>query len=194
MPLFRRVGPKDTSRLFGALSRGTFEEFLDAYDPRIVNWDGYATGSLLTLALSNRRQVEERVKIVERLLDDGADVTVGQPLHVLLGGNTHDFDSEVRLLERLLDEGADVNESTSRDGTPLETIAARFKYDDRTLTPVYDVLLRRPDIDLLRPGLSGRPVLVNLRKWYARRAVLVERCEALLTERGIPLPPPGNED
>jgi hypothetical protein len=193
MPLFRRAGPKDINQLFAALTHGTFEEFLDAYDPRIVNWDGYAMGSLLTLALRSK-EFGERPKIVARLLDDGADVTVGKPLHVLLGGNTHDFASEVRLLDRLLDAGADVNKSTARDGTPLEVIAARFKYDDRTLTPVYDVLLRRPELDLLRPGLSGRPVLLNLRKWYARRADLVERCESLLLERGIPVPPPGNDD
>jgi hypothetical protein len=52
--------------------------------------------------------------------------------------------------------------------------------------------LARPDVDLIGQGVDGRPVLVNLRKWYAKRGALVERVEAMLIERGIPLPEPQN--
>lgn len=74
-------------------------------------------------------------------------------------------------------------------GTPLETIAAKFTFSDVDLTPFYDVLLARPDLDLLQPGLSGRPVLVNLRTWSAKRGELVIRAEQTLTDRGVPVPP-----
>ena len=106
------------------------------------------------------------------------------PLHVLVGQNQHDFDSEAVLLERLLDAGADVNAVMPGFGTALETAAAKLTFSDRDLTPFYDVFLARSDIDLGGPGLDGRVVLVNLRKWYALRGDLVERAEALMTERG----------
>lgn len=96
---------------------------------------------------------------------DGAYVRKAHPVHALLGQNTHDFSTEPALLERMLDLGADVNRVMPRFGTPLETIATSFQYIDIILAPVYDVPLARTDLDLLQPGLDGRPVLVNLRKW-----------------------------
>ena len=189
MGWLKRSRPRDTDALFAALTHGTLEELLAVYDPSYVDYDGFSSGTLLTLALTNEDPAQ-RVAIANRLLDDGADVTVGQPLHVLLGRGEHDVDAEAVLLERMLDAGADVKEVLPKRGTPLETVAAQFAFSDRDLTPFYDVLLARPDIDLLGPGLSGRPVLLTLRKWYAKRGELVERVEALLTERGVPLPDP----
>lgn len=189
MGLFTRRQPRDTNALYAAMGRGTLEDFLAVYQPSYITYDGFSSGTLLELALRNTN-LEGRVAIANRLLDDGADVTVGIPLHVLVGGNHHDFVAEAPLLERMLDMGADVNKVDRKVGTPLETAAERFKYDDKTLTPFYDAFLTRPDLDLLQPGLDGRPVLGNLRKWSAKRSHLVERCEALLRERGIPVPGP----
>ena len=189
MRWLRRSRPRDTSALFAALTRGTLDDLLAAYEPSCVGYDGYSSGTLLTLALTNG-DPSQRVAIAGRLLDDGADVTVGQPLHVLLGRGEHDADAEAILLARMLDAGADVNELHPERGTPLETVAAQFRFSDRDLAPFYDVLLARPDLDPLGPGLGGRPVLANLRRWQAKRGDLVERVEALLVERGIPLPEP----
>ena len=191
MGLFNRHKPRDTNALYAALGRGTLEQFLAVYEPAYVHYDGFSGTTLLELALSNGN-LEGRVAIANKLLDDGADVTVGIPLHILVAGNNHDIEAEAPLLERMLELGADVNKVTRKSGTPLEAAAERFKYSDKTLTPFYDVLLARPDLDLLQPGLDGRPVLVNLRKWYAKRGELVERCEALLRERGIPVPQPAS--
>ena len=79
----------------------------------------------------------------------------GQPLHVLLGRNQHDFTAEAPLLARIFDQGADVNEVMKKFGTPLETIAAKFKFSDVELEPFYDILLARPDLDLLEQCLDG---------------------------------------
>lgn len=62
-------------------------------------------GATAVTAVSDTSQ---RVALATRLLDDGADVRDGHPLHVLLGRNQHDFAAEAPLLERLLDAGADV--------------------------------------------------------------------------------------
>ena len=190
MGLFNRK-PRDTSALHSALSSGTMEDFLAVYVPAYVHYNGYSGRTLLELALGNGN-LEGKVQIADKLLDDGADVTVGIPLHILVGGNPHDIEAEAPLLQRRLELGADVNKVTPKSGTPLEAAAARFKYTDKTLTPFYDVPLARPDLDLLQPALDARPVRVNLRKCYAKRADLVERCESLLRERGIPVPEPAS--
>ena len=188
MGLLNRRSPRDPQSLCLALKRGTYEEFVDAYSPAWLHYDGFGY-SLLELACGNK-DLESRVAISSRLLDDGADASVGIPAHVLVSQARHDFVSEAALLRRLIDLGADPNLVDTKVGTPLEASAAKFAFSDRDLAPFYDVLLGNPELDLLQKGLDGRVVLVNLRKWYVVRADLVERCEALLTSRGIPVPPP----
>ena len=188
MGLFRRNTPRDTSALYAVLTHGTLAELDRVYEPAWVNYD-FESGTPLGLALGNS-DTTQRVAIANRLLDDGADVRRGRPLHRLLGRNQHDFTAEAPLLERMLDAGADVNEVIPTFGTPLETIAAKGKFSDVDLTPFYDVLLARPDLDLLRKSLRGNTVLVNLRKMAARRGELVIRAEQTLIDRGTPVPPP----
>ena len=188
MGLFNRSKPRDTNALYAALTHGTLAELEKVYEPAWVNYE-FESGTPLTLALTNK-DTTQRVAIANRLLDDGADVREGRPLHVLLGRNQHDFDAEAPLLTRLLDAGADVNEVMAKFGTPLETIAGKGKFSDVELTPFYDVLLARPDLDLLRDSVDGRTVLGNLRKMSALRGELAIRAEQTLTDRGIPVPPP----
>ncbi|NYE38718.1 hypothetical protein F4692_003868 [Nocardioides cavernae] len=188
MGLFNRSKPRDTDALHAALTHGTLAELEKVYEPAWVDLQ-LESGTLLTLALSNK-DTAQRVAMANRLLDDGADVTKGQPLHVLLGRNQHDFTAEAPLLARMLDAGADVNEGHKKFGTPLETIAAKFKFSDADLAPFYDVLLARPDLDLLQDSIFGRTVLGNLRHWSGGRGELVVRAEQTLTDRGIPVPPP----
>ncbi|GAB2631983.1 hypothetical protein GCM10027270_20240 [Nocardioides ginkgobilobae] len=193
MGMLRRKTPKNTSSLHTVLRTGSIAELEQHYSPSFVNYDGYPGATLLTTALGNS-DPSSRVALAHRLLDDGADVTRHAPLHVLLGQNAHDPEPEAELLARLLDAGADVNHAVPDVGTPLETIAKKFKFSDADNQPFYDVLLARPDIDFLAPGLDGRPVLVNLRKWYALRGHLVEQVEAVLNRRGITAPPEPVDD
>ena len=188
MGLFNRNKPRDTNALYAVLSHGTIDELDAVYEPAWVGFD-FQGETLLCLALTNK-DTTQRVTLANRLLDDGADVRDGHPLHVLLGRNQHDFAAEAPLLERLLDAGADVNEVIAKFGTPLETIAGKGKFSDVELTPFYDVLLARPDLDLLQQSTDGRTVLGNLRKMSTLRGDLVMRAEQTLTDRGVPLPPP----
>ena len=87
MGLFSRGTPSDTSAMHAALKRGTLEDLEKVYKPAMVNYDGFATGTLLGLALSNSNHAQ-RVAIANRLLDDGADVRCRQPLHRLLVATT----------------------------------------------------------------------------------------------------------
>ena len=186
--LFNRNKPRDTSALHAALTRGTLEDFEKVYEPAWVRYQ-YEHDTLLTLALTNADS-PSRIAICNRLLDDGADVRQAMPLHRFLARNQHDFTAEAPLLQRLLDAGADVNQVDSKVGTPLETIAGKFKFSDGELGPFYDVLLARPDLDLLQPSIFGRTVLGNLRNWSGGRGELATRAEQTLADRGIPVPPP----
>lgn len=185
MAFFKREDA-DNSELHGAAARGTFEEFAAVYTPGEANLTFSGT-SLLGLALGNA-DPDARVAIATRLLDDGAEVTTADPLHILLAQKEHDFESEPAVLERMLDMGADVNRVVPKFGTPLETLAEVFKFSDATLAPFYDVLFARPDLDLLQESNFSKSVFANIVQISARRGALLARAEAYLRERDIPVP------
>jgi len=184
------LSSEDIRRLLRTAKRGSAEEFFDIYQPEAAT-DPEIGIDLLWEALFNKDD-SARTAIVTRLLDDGADPGAARrgttALHVLLDGNRHTPGAEAPLLAMMLDRGASVNAVDPKVGTPLETIAARFKFTDDDLKPFYDVLLGRNDLDLLQTSIYGDTVLTNLRKWSAQRATLVARAEAYLSNRGIPVP------
>lgn len=175
--------------LHHAVSSGTYAEFMAAY--RSSDAKGPEGRRLLEIALG--REPDVRVKIASRLLDDGADPAAKDEdglttLHVLMASYDHDFVAEAPLLKRLLDGGADVNAASKKEGTPLETIAAVFKYSEAQLTPFYDVFVARPDLDPLRMSAYGHTVLSNIRRWD--RPLLAGRLEEYLRARDLDVPPP----
>ena len=68
-------------------------------------------------------------------------------------------------------------------GTPLETLAAQFKFSDDTLAPLYDVIFERDELNLLQTSLHDRSVLANVQKWAPRRAALIARVDDYLRGR-----------
>jgi hypothetical protein len=190
MRLFRLGTPRDPNALHAVLRYGTIDELDAVYKPSWVRYGYDDTTTLLNLALANPDPVQ-RVALAHRLIDDGVDVNRWQPLHVLLGRNNHDFELEAPLVQRMLDEGADVNRVVrdKKRGTPLESLAGKLKFSDRDLGPFYDVLLARPELDLLQTSSHDHTVLANLRKMAPIRAELVQRAEQTLRDRGIAVPP-----
>lgn len=181
--------PESLQSLYHAVHGGTYAEFIAAYHPSDAK--GPESHRLLEAALG--REPDVRVAMASRLLDDGANPAAKDDhgltaLHVLLASHDHDFDTEAALLQRLLDGGADVNAVYKKNGTPLETIASVFKYDEDQLAPFYDVLLTRPDLDPLKKSAYGHTVLSNIRRW--ERPLLAGRLEEYLRERGIDVPAP----
>ena len=150
----------DESELHRVATEGTLEEFDAVYDAALCNhtFDDDKSQTLLMLVLRHREPAI-RVVLAQRLLDDGADVRKGIPLHVMGRAYDHDFEGEPPMLARMLDVGADVNLVVPRDGTPLEAFAQTFKFTDDQLAPFYDVFFARDDLDLLKPSMSGAPGL-----------------------------------
>lgn len=177
---------EEAQRLRSLVKRGTIEDFLDLYRPADAT-DPDLGQDLLFGAVAQKTPTNRPV-IAGRLLDDGADAAWVQSgevttLHVLLGQQKHDFEAEAPLLARLLDDGADINRVAPRCGTSLETIGAMFKFSDADIAPFTDALFSWPDLDLLQPGLDGRPVLDNIRRF--ERPEMLARAEAYLKQRGI---------
>jgi ankyrin repeat protein len=171
--------------LYGVVSR-SYAEFMSVYGDSDAS---LIADELLLQSLGNN-DVAARIAIADQLLDDGADPAAqyqdgdcANTLHVLLGRGLHDFEAEVPLLTRLLDGGADINKVIRKFGTPLETLAAQFKFSDETLAPFYDVLFARDDLDLLHTSVHGRSVYANVQKWVQRREALVARMDEHLCDR-----------
>ena len=176
--------------LTAAAKRHTLDVFLEVFEPGQEAWVGASGLPLLLIALGNNDPAN-RLAIANYLLDVGADATaLALPerytaLHILFGQNTHDFEAEAVLLKRLLDGGADVNGVSGRGwGTPLQTLASQLKFSDETLSPFYDVLFARPDLDLLCKGEAGRSTLQSARL-SQRRQALVTRMETYLHDHGL---------
>ncbi|WP_435770341.1 hypothetical protein [Nocardioides sp. SYSU DS0651] len=192
MGLFRKSrSVEEGQELRRLAARGTLDEFLASY--RAADATDPELGTDLLFESVRNKDIAARTGIATRLLDDGADATAERRglgiLHQLLTYGVHDFPAEVPLLQRLLAEGADVNRVDPRTGTPLEALAAQFKFSDDQLAPFYDVLLTDPRLDPLQDSVFGRTVLGNVRNWRDGRPQLVARLEQLLADRGVAVPP-----
>lgn len=199
MGLFNRrptpATPELPNRTLATVARyGTWEEFSTFYRPSDVN-RSYDGRWLLLEALSNKPEVRDA--IVARLLADGVDCGVVTDsgltaLHLLFAKLRRgtDLAPVVRFAREFLERGADVNRVHPKEGTALELAMEGSPCSDAELAPLYDVLLARPEIDLLAISRFGRTVLDNVRTWADMRADLVARMEATLRDRGVPVPPP----
>ncbi|MGO1562379.1 MAG: SMI1/KNR4 family protein [Actinomycetaceae bacterium] len=144
---------KDARRI---ASSGTYEEFVEVYDPSMATATG--THNLL-LGCMLHRDPGTRLRIASRLLDDGADANAVtgsgvSALHIVLsdhGNRTRDYVLDAQLLQRLLDAGADVNRSQNRHGTPLALMYAEGLMSNghagAQAEPLWDVLFSRPDLN-----------------------------------------------
>lgn len=164
-------------------------EFRTDYEPAQATWADKDGLTLLMRALRNGDPAS-RVTIATRLLDDGADASAAtgghvNALHVLLSATKHDFTTEALLLARLLGEGADINaDSGGRWGRPLQTLSRTFKFSDEELSPFYDVLFARPELDVSTESSDGRSVTESAQAAMESRADLLARCQAHTTRHG----------
>lgn len=130
---------------------GSYEEFLREYTPADASYKGAGGRTLLFQSVANK-DVEARVAITTRLLDDGADPSVVSDginvLHVLFGQRTHDAAYEAPMLRRLIDGGADINQVSKRSGPPLAVLIQHGPSPETERVPFYDVIFDQPKLDL----------------------------------------------
>lgn len=135
---------------------GSYEEFLKEYTPSDAKWISITGRNLLFRSLANR-DVNARVTITNRLLDDGADPSIAPDnvnvLHVLLDQRTHDPAYEAPMLRRLIDGGADINMFSKRSGPPLACLIEHGPSPESARVPFYDVIFDQPNLNLTYPYL-----------------------------------------
>ncbi|WP_110180939.1 ankyrin repeat domain-containing protein [Nocardioides solisilvae] len=145
----RREGRLPEESLVSLARWAGADRVLAAYRPDDVASVDPGTGWSLLHAVLDNPDVEARLTVAHRLLDDGADATATTPegltpAHVLLRGHgERDAVREAGLLQRLLDLGADPNAVARKVGTPLNSLAAESNLDEESRMPLYDVLRAR---------------------------------------------------
>ncbi|OCB12735.1 hypothetical protein A5717_15950 [Mycolicibacterium porcinum] len=132
--------------------RGSFDEFMKEYDPSVAATYRAAGQTLLFPSVANR-DIEARVAITMRLLEDGADPSVVcdgiNVLHVLLGPNKkHDAPVEAPMLRRLIEKGADINQPSTKWGPPLLGLIHNGPRPETAAAPFYDVFFDQPNLDI----------------------------------------------
>lgn len=137
------------------------QEFLAAYDPATTpTYRSEAAGDTVLFGALVNPDLDARVAIMNRLLDDGADpgivthsgVTV---LHVLLTNDEFEPEQDAQLLRRLLAGGAPINRIDSKHGAPLAILFDNYMLEDDEAEPLYEAFFERPDLNLDARGNMG---------------------------------------
>ncbi|MBS3177830.1 MULTISPECIES: hypothetical protein [unclassified Pseudoclavibacter] len=137
-------------------------EFLADYTPDEVTFS-LSTGETPLLRAMLNPDIEARLGIAERLLDDGADASVTlssglNALHLLFSNREHDLDREAALAARLIAGGADVNAISKRQGPPLLTMIDSGMASLTGIGVVIDAITESTMIDLeVLVNRRGRP-------------------------------------
>ncbi len=142
----------------GAAKACSYADFLKEYSPDDATRLFAGNRSLLFQSVANP-DIEARVAITDRLLDDGADASIVSNgmnvLHVLFGTRRHDTKVEEPMLRRLIDAGADINQVSKRSGPPLAVLIEHGPSPEAERVPFYDVIFAQPNLDLSARCLRG---------------------------------------
>ncbi|WP_078354192.1 ankyrin repeat domain-containing protein [Mycobacteroides chelonae] len=136
--------------LIGVTSMGSYADFMQMYtsaDAKFID----ANGRTLLFHSVGNHNVEARIQITNRLLDDGADPSVSDNinvLHVLFTQRNHETEREAPMLRRLVDGGADINLFSKKFGPPLAVLIERGPSPESKRVPFYDVLFDQPNLEL----------------------------------------------
>ncbi len=154
----------------------TFDEFQELYDKKYLNEPD--DGKTLIFYAAGNTKIEERYRLVNYLIDEGADVhTLGWDkdslLHVLLGHVLHDLPSEEALCRRLIEMGVDINILNNKNVLAIQWLI-NMKYSDEKLKPLYDLWFEQDYVDVTTKNAWGYSPL-ELAEKNPLRADLVRR-------------------
>lgn len=152
------------------LFRGGVAGFEEFYRPELANLCDRDMSLLMHVLLDERDPVV-RARLVNRLLDDGADPRKSLDsgygvIHALCASKGLDPEADAPLMRRLIAAGADVNALSRRSGFPLMVLISRFDVRDDFLMPIYRVFLEQPDLDVRAVDGFGVSVLDSARILY----------------------------
>ena len=134
--------------IFDAVREGTYSDFLKFYskDPNLFN--SYAGMSLLQLALVNDRCPDEKIKIIQFLISEGADVNFLSPkdqrnaLHIFYFSVMRPQPQYMlQITQLLMEAGVDINQKDRYGAIPLQYAITVVKQPTAAILPVVQVLM-----------------------------------------------------
>ncbi|MTE24338.1 hypothetical protein [Microbacterium sp. ZXX196] len=146
------------------VKNGAFDDFLSVYDPTTQ-----IKTKLLFRASGNRNPVE-RARIMNRLLDDGADPSAeaeyGSTLLGVLEAE-HDPMVDGPLLERLIAYGANVNFLERKGDRPIDYVRRMMGVRDADRWPYYKAIFESGTLNLDLPKNPRHPDGPTYRESFA---------------------------
>ncbi|MBP2623222.1 ankyrin repeat domain-containing protein [Streptococcus oricebi] len=134
--------------VFDAVQYGTFEEFKELYNGDVNQLFTYGHLNLLLFTLTDYSRLDDKVKIIKFLLEEGIDVNcIGgrfdwNALHLLIRINRNpDVRFLLEVAELLIEYGIDVNQKNKKGMTPLMESIVYLRNSTEELIPFYILLL-----------------------------------------------------
>lgn len=136
------------SDVFDAVREGTYEEFLKWYDGNINQIDKYTNLNLLEMAVVNDKQAQEKIKIIDYLLEHGININFvdsknkRNALHQFFF-NVYRAKKEyyLTITEKLVKAGIDINAEDKFNAIPLKYAITVNKLTTDDMEKVYRYLL-----------------------------------------------------
>lgn len=169
--------------MFDAAKEGDFEAFQRLYNGNVNEVNTHTGLNLIQTALVTDKNAEERIKVIEFLLREGADANYKDKdeqknaLHILL---VSFYRGDVIFLERavklLIDAGVEVNATDRYGAIPLKYAITICKMKTEELESVYTCLVEAGSDYTLKDGFDKS--CLDYAKEYAWRNGFVEIAEA----------------
>lgn len=137
------------SDVFDAVREGTYEEFLKWYDGNVNQIDKYTNLNLLEMAVVNDKQMQEKIKIIDYLLEHGININFvdsknkRNALHqFFFSVNRAEKEYYLMITERLVKAGIDINAEDKFNAIPLKYAITVNKLTTGDMEEVYKYLLK----------------------------------------------------
>ena len=136
------------TNIFDAVREGTYSDFLKFYTGDSNLFNKYAGLSLLQLAFVNDHNTDEKIKIIQFLLSEGADVNFKSPkdqrnaLHIFYFSVLRpDPQYMLKATQLLIEAGLGINEKDIYGAIPLKYAITVVKLPTEAAMPVYQYLI-----------------------------------------------------
>lgn len=136
------------TNIFDAVREGTYSDFLKFYTGDSNLFNKYAGLSLLQLAFVNDHNTDEKIKMIQFLLSEGADVNYKSPkdqrnaLHIFYFSVMRpDPQYMLKATQLLVEAGVDINGKDKYGAIPLKYAITVVKLPTEAAMPVYQYLI-----------------------------------------------------
>ena len=174
--------------IFDAAQEGTFEEFHSLYKGD-VNQVTHEKLNLLNMVLTSNTLLDEKLKIIQFLIDEKIDVNCldsdnRNALHNLFQFKANwriDVEHATKVLSMLLKAGINVNQVDKYGAIPLITAITVLKLTTKEALPLYEMLIASGS-DIHRKDFQRKSAIDYAREFSWRQDLLSENGGLLADE------------